>query len=107
MAYQIRYQIDVVWIPDGAGPLSVPSAQRLQLGSMNFSGLTVQNPQNLTPGQPTGYQQVPGGDAPTQADFELALNGVGSAPTGGMALDLDNAIAANLARIQGFATGTD
>ncbi len=99
MSYQIRYQIDAVWIPDGAGPLSVPSAQRLQLGSMNFSGLTVQNPQNLTPGQPTGYQQVPGGDAPTQGNFDTALTA--------MQADLSAAIAANLARIQGFATGTD
>ena len=99
MSYQIRYQMDVVWIPDGAGPMSIPSAQRLQLGSMNFSGLTVQNPQNLTTGQPTGYQQVPGGDAPSQGNFDTALES--------MEDDLSTAIAANLTRIQAFATGTD
>ncbi len=99
MSFQIRYQLDVVWIPDGAGPLSVPSAQRLQLGTMNFSGLTVQNPTISTPGQPTSYQQVTGGDAAGQTEFDLALEA--------MEDDLSTAIAYNLTRIQAFATGTD
>lgn len=105
MAYQIRYRVDVVWIPDGAGPMSVISAQKLQLGTVDFAGLTVQNPTISNPGQPTSYQAVTGGDAPAQSDFNNALTGSTATPTGGLALDIANAIAANLARIQGFATG--
>ena len=106
MAYQIRYALEVVWIPDGAGPMSIASAQKLKLGTLEFAGLTTNNPQNLTAGQPTGYIAVPGGDAPSQANFRTALQGTSGAPTaGGMTADLDAAIATNLARIQGFATG--
>jgi hypothetical protein len=106
MAYQILYRLDVVWIPDGAGPMSVASAQKLQLGSLDFRGLTVVNPQNLTVGQPTGFIQVPGGNTPSQANFRTALQGTSGAPTaGGMTADLDAAIATNLARLLTFATG--
>ena len=97
MSYQIKYSYEILFIPDGAGPMSVQSAQKLRLGTLDFAGLTVDNPQNLTPGQPTGYQQVPGGDTPTQANFNTAVAAA--------AQDIDVAIAANLARIQGFATG--
>jgi hypothetical protein len=106
MAYIIKYALEVLWVPDGAGPLSVPSAQKLKLGTLEYSGLTVVNPQNLTAGQPTGFIQVPGGNAASQANFRTALQGSSGAPTaGGMTADLDAAIATNLARIQGFATG--
>jgi hypothetical protein len=105
MAYQVRYCLEVVWIPDGAGPVSMASAQKLRLGTIDFAGLTVQNPTISTPGQPTSYQVVTGGDAPAQSDFNNALTGSTATPTGGAALDLANAIAANLVRIQGFATG--
>ena len=106
MAYLLKYSLEVIFVPDGAGSMSVPSAQKLKLGSLEFAGLTVQNPQNLTAGQPTGYIQVPGGNAPSQANFRTALQGTSGAPTaGGMTADLDTAIATNLAQIQGFATG--
>jgi hypothetical protein len=104
MAYQIEYQLKVSWIPDGAGPVSVPSAQMLLLGQISMGGLTV-TAGGPAPGQPQGYQQVPGADAPTIANFATALNGATSAPAGGMALDLYNSINTNLTRIQGFATG--
>ncbi len=106
MAYLIRYALEICYVPDGAGPMSVPSMQKLKLGSLEYAGLTVQNPQNLTTGQPTGYIQVPGGNAPSQANFRSALQGSSGAPTaGGMTADLDAAIATNLTRIQTFATG--
>ncbi len=97
MAYQIRYALEIVFVPDGAGPMSIASMQKLKLGSLEFAGLTVQNPQITTTGQPTGYQQVPGANAPSQANFDTALES--------MEDDLSTAIAANLVRIQGFATG--
>lgn len=104
--YLIRYVVEVDWVPDGAGPLSMPSAQKLKLGSLEFAGLTVANPTISITGQPTGYQQVPGGDAPTQGNFNTALTGSSATPAGGLALDISTAVAANLARIQGFASGT-
>ena len=104
MAYLIRYVLEIDWIADGAGPnMLAPSAQKLKLGSLEMFGQTVAV---VPSGQPTGYIQVPGGDAPTQANFRTALQGSSGAPTaGGMTADLDAAIATNLARIQGFATG--
>jgi hypothetical protein len=52
---------------------------------------------------------VPGGDAPTQANFQTALTGTAGAPVGGaagsLAGDINAQIAANLGRILGFATG--
>lgn len=102
MAYQIRYQLFVNWIGDGSGPVSVASAQGIMLGNLGINGLT---PLSGAPGQPAGVQQVPGGDAPVIANFATALTGSASAPTGGMALDLYNAINTNLTQIQGFATG--
>ena len=106
MAYQIRYEIEVVWIPDGAGPMSVPSAQKLRLGQIAFSGLTPGVAGAPGGSQPTGFIQVPGGDTPTQGNFNTALNGAAGTPTApSMANDLSAAIAANLAQIQGFATG--
>lgn len=103
MAYRIDYQLKVSFVADGAGPVSVPQQQMLLLGQISMAGLTVQSVQAA--GQPVGYQAVPGADAPTQANFNNALTGANATPAGGMALDLANAIAANLARIQGFATG--
>ncbi len=106
MAYMIRYALEIVFVPDGAGPMSIPSAQKLKLGTLEYAGLTVVNPQNLTVGQPTGFIMVPGANAPSQANFRSALQGTSGAPSaGGMTADLDAAIATNLARIQTFATG--
>lgn len=79
MAYGLKYSLDVVWIGDGVGPLSVPSAQRLKM---------VQS--SIVP--------VPGGDAPSAANFNTAI-------TGQMTTDLEAQVLANLGQIQGFATG--
>lgn len=79
MAYGLKYQMEVVWIPDGAGPMTVPDAQKMRL-------------------QQTTIVQVPGGDAPTQANFNSAI-------TGAMTTDLETQIGNNLTQIQGWATG--
>jgi hypothetical protein len=102
--YLIRYALEICWVPDGAGPMSVASAQKLKLGTLDFADLTTRIP--ATAGQPTGYIQVPGGNTPTQANFNTALAGAAGTPTApSMATDLAVAIASNLTRIQGFATG--
>ena len=87
MAYGLRYSLDVVWIPDGAGPMTVPDAQRIKF---------VQS----------GIVQVPGGDAPTAANFNTAIGVTsGNVIANSMASDLEAQVLANLTRIQGFATG--
>lgn len=104
MFFLARYVLEICAVPDGAGPMSLPTAQKLRLGTLDFSDLTTRIP--ATTGQPTGYIIVPGGSAPTQANFRTMLQGSSGAPTaGGMTADLDAAIATNLTRIQGFATG--
>lgn len=99
--YTIDYQLRVNFVADGGGPVSVPSQQSIILGQLSMKGLTI----TTAPLQPTGTQPVPGADAPTAGNFATALTGSSSVPTGGMALDLYNAIVANLGQIQGFATG--
>lgn len=79
MAYGLKYSLDVVWIGDGASAMSVPSAQRLKMAQSS-----------IVP--------VPGGDAPTAANFNTAISGA-------MTTDLEAQVLANLGQIQGFATG--
>lgn len=87
MGYGLRYSLDVVWIPDGAGPMTVPDAQRLKLVQSSIV-------------------QVPGGDSPTQANFNTAIGVTsGNVIANSMASDLEAQIATNLTRIQGFSTG--
>lgn len=80
MAYGLKYTLDVVWLGDGSGPMGqVPAAQRLKM-------------------QQASIVPVPGGDAPSQANFNTAI-------TGAMTTDLEAQVAANLGTIQGWATG--
>jgi hypothetical protein len=85
MAYALKYTLDVVWIGDGANAMSVPSAQKKKF---------VQ----------TALVQVPGGDAPTAANFNTAI-GTTAPLAGSMAADLEAQVLANLGQLQGFATG--
>ena len=107
--FLIRYSMNVEWIVDGGGALGTyPVSQKLKLGTLDFPDLTTRYQVPTTGSgiaQPTGYQGVPGGNAPTQNNFRTALYASTAAPAGGMLLDLDTAIGLNLARIQGFATG--
>lgn len=94
MAYQIRYIYWVDYLAPGAGALgSVPAQQTLSLGQPALQGIGLATVST----QPTGKQLVPGGESPTQANFNTACS---SALT-----DIEAAIAANLGQIQGFATG--
>lgn len=87
MAYGIKYDMVVVWIGDGANAMSVPAAQRLKL---------VQS----------GIVQVPGGDSPSQANFNTAIGvTAGNVIANSMASDLEAQIATNLTKIQAWSTG--
>jgi hypothetical protein len=88
MAFRLRYAVNIDWIGDGVGPGSnVPTAQT--------KGFTQQQ-----------TVLVPGGDAPTLANFNTALTGAAGTPAAGsMGADLNTQISAALAQIQAFATG--
>jgi hypothetical protein len=81
MAYKIKWAMEVVWVGDGCGAMSVSSAQQLTMLSKQYAGAV----------------PVQGGDAPTQANFNSAI-------TGAMTTNMEAAIAANLTQLQGFAT---
>ncbi len=80
MALQIRYSMSVCFVPDGAGPMSVPSAQ---VKTVTQSTVIV----------------VPGGNSPTSANITTACN---SAATDAAA---QFNTAANLAQIDAFGSG--
>lgn len=87
MAFGIRYSLDVVWIPDGAGPMTVPDAQRKKF---------VQ----------TGIVQVPGGDTLTQANLNLAMGATaGNTVAGSMLADLEAQTATALTQMAAWSTG--
>lgn len=113
--YAIFYSVEIRYLPNGAGPMTQAFAQTLRMmpqpagqaiGETAISGAGGGWPGG--PG-PVGIV-VPGGDAPTQANFQTALTGTAGAPVGGptasLAGDINAQIAAQLTRIQGFATGT-
>lgn len=79
MAYFIRYRLEVDYVPVGAGPMTTAQQQKKTF----FQGAPV---------------AVPGGEAPTSANFNTAI-------TGGMTADLEAQVLAAIAQIQGFATG--
>ena len=89
MAYRLRYTLNIDFVGDGAGP------------GFGF----------VSAAQTKGFTQtiicvVPGGDSPTQGNFNTALSGSSSTPTAGsMSADLSAQIATALAQIQGFSTG--
>ena len=107
-------QIGIGWLPDGAGPQTVPSAQKIvfrpQPGQTGVGQTPVQYPTGgwpVGPG-PVGYP-VPGGDAPTIANFYTAFTGTNTAPVGGpsgsLSGDICAQINAQLGRILAFASG--
>lgn len=85
MSYLLKWRIEVSFAADGGGAMgSVPMAQtKIMNNDFNGNG---------------GYILVPGADAPSQANFNTALT---TALT-----NQEAAIAAALAQIQGFATGS-
>lgn len=83
MAYKIRWEATVFWVPDGAGAMSVNSAQSLT-ETTKFGGNG-------------GAVLVPGGDAPSTANITTACTTVGT--------NIAAAFNANIGQIQGFASG--
>jgi hypothetical protein len=79
MAYGIRYSLDVVWIPDGAGPMTVPDSQRKKFTQSSIV-------------------QVAGGDSLTQSNLNAAM-------TGGMITDLEAQTALALSVMAAWSTG--
>lgn len=79
--YILKWTASVSWVGDGAGPMSVPSAQTLKIASGQYGGSVI----------------VPGGDAPSGANLTAA--GV----TAGV--NIGSGLNTNLGQIQGFATG--
>ena len=93
MGYRLVYSnVNIVWVPDGAGPMEVSTGPVLSLNNVPYAG----PPQVV----------VPGGNTPTLANFNTALTGSSATPAAGsMCADLSAQISAALVRIQGFATG--
>lgn len=88
MSYRLRYSVNVDWVGDGIGAMTGPIAQ-----TISFSATVP-------------VQNVPGGTAPSQANFNTALSGSSATPTSpSLANDISVQIAAKLAQIQAFATG--
>ena len=82
MAYQLLATFTVAWVGDGAGQMSVPGAQVLtQVMNQSTNGVI----------------QIPGGDAPSTANITTACNSMATAAAA--------KLNANIAQIQGFASG--
>ena len=79
MAYEARYSLDIVWVPDGAGPMTVPDSQKLKFSQS--ATLFV---------------------APTGGLTQTTIN---NAITGGMTTDLEAQTATQLATMQAWSTG--
>lgn len=98
MAYFLQYVVEVCFVPDGSGAMSVPSMQKVVFRPSGWPG-------NSPTGGANGAQ-VPGGNGASQANFNQALSGSTSTPAAAsLSLDISQQIAAQLTRIQGFATG--
>ena len=87
MSYQLRASVTVMWIGDGVGQMEVGSAQVFTA----TVGPTAQSS--------VGSIVVPGGDTPTSGNMSTACTNLATA----VAAVFNTT--ANLAQIQGFATG--
>jgi hypothetical protein len=98
MAYAIQMQVNVVWVPDGAGGMTAPVAQRLSFFPSATSATGLPN---------TGlsaFVPVPGTDTVANPVTAANINtAISNAVTD---IEAQIAVAATLARIQGFAGGT-
>lgn len=84
---QVFGEITIAWVPDGAGPMEVPSAQRLTIKAQPQYGNT-------------GPVVVAGGNTPTGAQVTAAIATLGT----NIATVMTNAT--NLGVIDGWVTGT-
>lgn len=89
MAYQLYASnggVTLAWVPDGAGPMSMPSAQKIT--AAGYPGSNFQSPLVVT---------VPGGDSPTTGNITTACNSLATA--------LATYFNASIGQIQGWSTG--
>lgn len=86
MAIGIKWRVEAVFIPDGAGQMEVPTAQTLI--------------QNNDFGANSGIIRVAGGNSPTAAQVQTACT------TAGTNMGTALSSATNLAIIQGWISGT-
>jgi len=94
MAFVLKYAIDIAWVPDGVGPMEVPSSAMIRFFA------SAANPAGVTLGSGAFAQGslIPGANAPTLANIATAL--------ANLSTDIQAQITpAVLARIQAFATG--
>lgn len=94
MAFVLKYAVDIAWVPDGVGPMEVPSSAMLRFfpSASNPGGVTLGN------GAFAQGSLIPGANAPSQANIITALNN--------LVTDLTAQLTpAVVSRIQGFATG--
>lgn len=90
-AYGVEVQVNVVWVPAGASAMTQAASQKKAFfpSSTSATGLPNTGMAALVP--------VPGGSAPSAANFNTATNNAIS--------DIQTQIAAALTQLQGFATG--
>lgn len=106
MAYRIRLTVDYDWVPDGVGFTQLGQQQSNNPGTGSTQGPgTVGAAQTLSLIQ---AETVPGGDSPTQSNFNTALlNAIADIETQmgtvGAAFGVGNQTP--LALIQGFSSG--
>lgn len=87
MAYAIRYTLEVTWLPDGSGPMTIPDAQKKRF-------------------QQTSIVAVAGGDSLTQANLNNAMGATaGNTVANSMLSDLQTQTAAALAQMQAWNAG--
>jgi hypothetical protein len=99
MAYKIRVYCDIDWVPDGAGGAVLGVQQANSPGFTNLGNAgPVGNAQTL---RLQDGEMVPGGDSPSQANFQTAFN---AAATSLGALLSANASAV-LTQVQNWKTG--
>jgi hypothetical protein len=93
MSYQLRPQVFFDYLAVGAQALgTVPAQQVLLIGQQALQGIGL-----ATSNTTLAPVQVPGGESPSQANFNTAIDT--------LAANLKTAVALNLAQLQGFSTG--
>ncbi len=88
--YVLTGSVTISWLPDGAGPMTVPSAQALKVLCDYIPAQTAIAAAPIA---------VPGGDAPSTSNLNTAAVAFGAA--------ISTLLQANVTQIQGFATGGD
>lgn len=86
--YLLDMRARIFWAPDGAGPMTVPEAQSIE-ATLGDSGSNAG----------TGFILVPGANAPSTGNINTAVTTAATA--------ISTYLQAQIAQIQGWATGGD